>query len=247
MFTATIEADQFRDVLTAAGVLVEECRIQVRADGLRIRAADPAMVAMVEVSLDADAFEHYEATDEVLGVDLTRLTEVATVADSDDLLRLELDAESRTLHIEVGTLSYTLALIDPESIRAEPDVPSLDPPATVRLQGAQLDRGIRAADMVADHLRLQVDERAERFFIEAEGDTDDVAIELTCDQLESLVSGRADSLYSLDYLREMNRAIPEDSTVTLELGEEFLAGVHYELGEPGPDVSYRLAPRIQQH
>jgi proliferating cell nuclear antigen len=247
MFEATIEADPFHDVLTAAGVLVEECRMQLRADGLRIRAADPAMVAMVEVTLDADAFESYEATDEVLGVDLTRLMAVTNVADRDDLLRLELDAESRTLRVEVDTLTYTLALIDPESIRTEPDVPALDPPATVQLQGTQLDRGIRAADMVADHLRLQVDETAERFFIEAEGDTDDVAIELTRDELVSLVSGRADSLYSLDYLREMNRAIPEESTVTLELGEEFLAGFHYEFGGPGPQVAYRLAPRIQQH
>lgn len=204
------------------------------------------MVALIDVSLDAEAFEQYEATDEVLGVDLERLREVLDVADADDLLRLELDAETRTLGVEIGTLSYTLALLDPGSIREEPDLPAQDPPARVALRGAQLDRGIRAADMVADHLRLRVDEDTEQFATEAEGDTDDVAVELTREELASLVAGRADSLYSLDYLREMNRAIPAEASVTLELGEEFLAGVHVDAGDPGPQVSYRLAPRIQQ-
>ena len=245
MFSATIAVSPFRDVLAAAGALVEECRIRVDPEGLRIRAADPAMVALVEVSLDADVFERYEATEEVLGVDLDRLREVLTVADADDQLRLELDAETRTLGVEIGTLSYTLALIDPESIRDEPDLPAHDPPAEVQVRGAQLDRGIRAADMVADHLRLRVDDDAEQFAIEAEGDTDDVAVELTREEVEELVAGHADSLYSLDYLRAMNKAIPAEATVSLELGEEFLAGVHFDATEPGPAVSYRLAPRIQ--
>lgn len=245
MFSATIDAKTFDDVLQAATVLVDECRVRLRADGLRIRAADPALVAMVEVSLDAEAFETYRADGAVLGVDLTQLSELTAVADADETLCLELDESERQLLVDIGNLSYSLALIDAESIRQEPDVPSLEPPAEVQLQGAQLSQGIRAADMVADHLRLHVDENAEVFHIEAEGDTDDVTVELTREELSALVSGRADSLYSLDYLREMDRAIPDDATVRLELGEEFLAGVHYTYGEPGPQVSYRLAPRIQ--
>ncbi len=244
MFEATIRADRLADAVDAAGALVDECRLRIGDDGLSIRAADPAVVAMVEVALDADDFESYAADDEVIGVDLTRLADLAAVADGDDLVRLRLDAERRVLAVEVGTLSYSLALIDPETVRKEPDLPELSPPAEATLSGAQLDRGIAAADMVADHLRLRVPEARDSLRIEAEGDTDDVTVELGPDDLIDCSLGEADSLYSLDYLKEMNRAIPGDASVTVEMGTEFLVRLAFEVPDAGPRISYRLAPRI---
>jgi len=243
MFEATIRAGRLREVLDAAGVLVDECRIHVCDEGLLLRAADPAMVALVDITLDAEAFESYEADGELLGIEIDRLAEVCRIADDDSLARLELDAEKRRLHVDIGSLSYELGLLDPSSIREEPDLPSVDPPATVVLEGEHLDRGIEAADMVADHLRLRVDDDV--FVIEAEGDTDDVSVEFTRGDLLEVAPGQADSLYSLAYLTAMSRAIPGDAAVRLELGEEFLAGIQYEYAEGGPAVSYHLAPRLQ--
>lgn len=245
MFEATIEAKAFRRALEAVGVLVEECRVHVDSDGMRFRAADPALVALVDLTLDAERFERYEATEGVLGVNLDRLTEILGVAERGDRVRMALDDESRKLHVDVGTLSYTLGLLDPASIRDEPDLPDLEPPAEVALEGYHIDRGVKAAEMVSDHLRLAVDEASETFSIEAEGDTDDVAVELGRDDVATLVPGPADSLYSLDYLTKINRVIPNHETVTLELGEEFLAGLAFEVPEAEQPVSYRIAPRIQ--
>lgn len=245
MFTATIEANAFRNALEAVGVLVEECRVHVDSDGMRFRAADPALVALVDLTLDAEQFEQYEARETVLGVNLDRLAEILGVAERGDHVRMAFDDESRKLHVDVGTLSYTLGLLDPQSIRDEPDLPDLEPPAEVALEGYHIDRGVTAAEMVSDHLRLAVDEDSETFAIEAEGDTDDVAVELGRDEVAKLVPGPADSLYSLDYLTRINRVIPGDTTVTLELGEEFLAGLEFEVPEAEQSVSYRIAPRIQ--
>ncbi len=245
MFTATIEARAFRNALEVVGVLVDECRIHVDSDGMRFCAADPALVALVDLTLDAEQFEHYEATDGVLGVNLERLSEILSVAEKDDHVEMELDESSRKLLVDVGTLSYTLGLLDPESIRDEPDLPELEPPAKVTLEGYHIDRGVKAAEMVSDHLRLAVDESSETFSIEAEGDTDDVVVELARDEVTKLTPGPADSLYSLEYLAKINRVIPNDGTVTLELGEEFLAGLAFEVPEAEQSVSYRIAPRIQ--
>lgn len=244
MFEATIQPDRLQETIEPATVLVDECRLHLRKDEVVIRAADAALVALVELSLPASAFDSYRSEGTVIGVDLEQLLDVVRVAD-DGLLNLELDTERRKLVVESGNLSYTLGLIDPDAIREDPDLPEIEPPASVALEGADLDRGIEAADMVADYLRLRVDEHEESFRIEAEGDTDDVDLELTREQVDSLSVGTADSLYSLDYLREINRAIPNDSTVELDLGEEFLVRLQYERSDSGPHVSYRVAPRIQ--
>jgi proliferating cell nuclear antigen len=245
MFKAIISASTLRDALDSVSVLVEECKIRLNEDELAIRAVDPANVGMVDLSLEAAAFESYEADGGVIGVNLSRLEDIAGMANSGDLIQLELDEETRKLHIQIDGLSYTLALIDPDSIRQEPDIPDLDLPAEIVVEGNQMDRGIKAADMVSDHIRLRVDEEDEAFYIEAEGDTDDVDLKLPREDLIDLTAGPADSLFSLDYLKDMNKAIPSDAEVTVELGEEFPVKLHYEFGEGMGHVTYMLAPRIQ--
>ena len=238
-------ASTFQDALDSVSVLVDECKIRLNEEELSIRAVDPANVGMVDLTLEAAAFESYEADGGVIGVNLARLEDIAGMANSGDLIHLELDEETRKLHIEIDGLSYTLALIDPDSIRQEPDIPDLDLASEIVVEGAQLDRGIKAADMVSDHIRLRVDETDEAFFIEAEGDTDDVNLKLDREDLIALTAGPADSLFSLDYLKDMNKAIPSDAEVTVELGEEFPVKLHYGFAEGLGNVTFMLAPRIQ--
>jgi proliferating cell nuclear antigen len=245
MFKAIVSAATLRDALDSVSVLVEECKIRLNEDGLAIQAVDPANVGMVDLSLDAEAFESYEADGGVIGVNLSRLEDIAGMGNAGDLVHLELDEETRKLHIRIDGLSYTLALIDPDSIRQEPDIPDLDLPAEIVLEGTHLDRGIKAADMVSDHIALRVDEEEDTFHIQAEGDTDDVDLKLTREDLIDLEAGPAESLFSLDYLKDMNKAIPSDAEVTMELGEEFPVKLHFEFAEGLGQVTYMLAPRIQ--
>src|SRR6056297_1705881 len=186
MFKAIVSADTLKETLDSVSVLVDECKIHLDEDGLSIRAVDPANVGMVDLSLDSAAFESYEADGGLIGVDLSRLEDIAGMADSGQLIQLELDEETRKLHIQIDGLEYTLALIDPDSIRQEPDIPDLDLPAEIVVEGKDIDRSVTAADMVSDHIALAVDDDAETFVVEAEGDTDDVHFELDREDLIDL-------------------------------------------------------------
>ena len=245
MFKAIVSAETLRAALDSVSVLVEECKIRMEEDGLAIRAVDPANVGMVDLELSKAAFESYETDGGVIGVNLARLEEFASMADSGQLIQLELDEETRKLHIQIEGLEGTLALIDPESIRQEPDLPDLDLSANIVLEGADIARAVKAADMVSDHIALGVDEDAEIFYVDAEGDTDDVHLELGREDLIDLSAGDAHSLFSLDYLKDMNKAIPSDAEVTVELGEEFPVKLHFDIAEGDGQVTYMLAPRIQ--
>ena len=245
MFDAIVRADTLQATLDSVGVLVEECKIHLDENGLEIRAVDPANVGMVDLTLEAEAFESYEADGGLIGVNLTRLSDIAGMADSDQLVHLELDEETRKLHISIDGLEYTLALIDPDSIRQEPDLPDLDLPADIVIEGRDIDRAVTAADMVSDHIELGVDTGSDVFYVAAEGDTDDVHLELDTDDLIDLTAGEAASLFSPDYLQDMDRAIPKDAEVALELGEEFPVKLHFDIAQGGGSVTYMLAPRIQ--
>jgi len=178
-------------------------------------------------------------------VNLDRLNDIAGMADSGQLINMELDEETRKLHIKIDGLEYTLALIDPDSIRQEPDIPDLDLPTEIVTEASELQRGIKAGDMVSDHIRLRSEHDSEEFYISAEGDTDDTNLTLTREDLIDLVPGDSDSLFSLDYLQDMVKAMPKDVAVTLELGEEFPVKLHFDYADGTGNATYMLAPRIQ--
>ena len=245
MFQAIVSADTLGAALDSVSVLVDECKINLTEEGLAIRAVDPANVGMVDLHLGVDAFESYETDDGQIGVNLSRLEEFVGMATSGQLVRLELGEETRKLQIQIEGLEGTLALIDPESIRKEPEIPELELPATIVVEGTDIDRAVKAADMVSDHIALGVDPDAESFYVEAEGDTDDVHLTLDREELIDLVEGDARSLFSLDYLKDMNKAINKDAEVKLELGQEFPVKLHFDIAEAQGQVTYMLAPRIQ--
>jgi hypothetical protein len=50
-----------------------------------------------------------------------RLGDIVGMADRDQLVYFTLDAETRKLEIRICELTYTLALLDPETVRSPPD------------------------------------------------------------------------------------------------------------------------------
>jgi proliferating cell nuclear antigen len=244
-FSASITSSIFTDALDPVSVLVDECKIHLNEDGLAIRAVDPANVGMVDLTLEKEAFESYTGNGGIIGVNLSRLEDIAAMADNNDTIFLDLDQESHKLHTQTAGLEYTLALIDPESIRKEPEFPDLDLSAKIVAEGSDLDRGVKASDMVSDHIRLAVDAEEEAFIMSAEGDTDDVHLNVDNEDLIEINGGAANSVFSLDYLKQMNIAIDKNAAVTVELGEEFPVKIDYDFAAGMGHTTYMLAPRIQ--
>jgi proliferating cell nuclear antigen len=241
-FAAIVTADTLAEYLAPVDALVDECTIDLTPEGLHIAAVDPANVAMVEARLGAGAFESYEADGGRLGVDLDRLTDVLDFGDSGALVRLELDGTTRTLDIAVGALDYTLACIDPDAIREEPDLPALDLPGEVVLEGGQLATMADAAAMVSDRVTLGIDGGA--VYAVGTGDTDDARIEYGRDDMVNLTEATVSSYHSLDYMIDCVGAVPDEAEVTVGLGDEQPTQWRYPLNEGYADVEVIIAPRV---
>lgn len=247
MFHAEINAGLLKSSVDTVSVLVDECKVRLDEDGLSIKAVDPANVGMVELDIPADSFESYEADDELLGLNLVRFQDITGMANKGDTVVMELDEETRKLLIRIDGLRYTLSLIDPDSIHQEPNVPDLDLPGDVVLPGREIRRGVKAAGMVSDHMAFGVSDEEESFYMRAEGDTDDVRVDLREDDVISLETGgeTAESLFSLDYLDSMAKAIPNDAQVAVEVGDDYPVKMNFEVSGGEASVTYLLAPRIE--
>lgn len=246
MTSFSIRADSIQRALAPVDAVVNECKLRFDDGGLSIRSVDPANVAMVDMELGSDAFDAFDSDGAVVGVDLERLGDVLSLADSDDVVRAEIDAGQGQLDIEVGAkgLEVSIALIDPDAIRQEPDIPDLDLPGVFVLDGDALGRAVRAADLCSDHISISADNSGLHFV--AEGDTDDVNLTLTKDDLlaePNVPDNKVSSMFSLDYFQDIRGPITSDTDVSLLLGDEMPVKCNYSLGEAS--VTTMLAPRIQ--
>jgi proliferating cell nuclear antigen len=100
-FRATIQASPLKTILKALRANVDEARFKIDESGIRVRAVDSANVAMDDLTLNASAFESYDATPGVLGLDLDRFADPVNLAKKDDLVQFILDRETRKLVVFV--------------------------------------------------------------------------------------------------------------------------------------------------
>jgi proliferating cell nuclear antigen len=243
MFKATINAELLKDAIASLAVIVDEVRFRMKPEGISVKAVDPANVAMVTFELGSSAFDEYSADECEIGIDLNKITDLMGITDKGDTVRIELEDENHKLLIDVGGLSYTLSLLDPSTIRAEPRVPQLDLPAKVVMNGNDLRHAVKAAEKISDHMLMGVS--GDTFYMEAKGDTDQVRLEMGRDQLIDLKSGEASSLFSLDYLINIAKPTNKVNEVSLSLGRDFPVIIDFEIANGAGRISYLLAPRIE--
>ena len=254
-FDVRVEADRLATAVDAAGAVAEECRLRFD-DGAAFRARDPADVAMAELRLDRAAFDAYEAGAATFGVTLDRLGDAVSLADG-EAVRLAL-GEGGRFDVSAGAVEYAFAPIAAEAVREVQWVDAGETVASATISAADLRRAVRAADLVADHATLTMDPDERVLAVAASGDTDDVRLDFDEDDLEALDAEPAgatgdeavESLYSVDYLGDIVRAIPSDVAVTVEFVGGGDGGCPLSLEHPfaGGDGTGRwlLAPRIRR-
>lgn len=242
MFKSAISVDILQNAIKAIAAIIDECTLNITPYGLTARAVDPSNSAMCSIDLPSSVFTEFAGEECELGIDLNRFVEILAMADKNGIVNLGLDEHTHKLGIEMGGLSYNLALLDPSTMRKAPAIPQLELPAHITLSSVEFRRMVKAAAMTADHLRIGVD--GDTFFMLAKGDTDSVRLELTQSELIDLKAADVSALYSLDYLSDMAKGVGTASEIVINLGRDLPVVVNFESAEDCP-VVYILAPRIE--
>ena len=247
----------FRPWIDLVRVLDTEARLEADATGLHVNLVDAANVGMVETTLYADAFDTYglAASDEYrTGVDVKALASAASIArkgrtTADDLsvsfngeerATLETEREYGSTTVERGE---TAALLNPDTIRQEPEIPGLETTVVGEVESLPLRDVV---DAVSEHAMLTAD--GDDLIVSEERDTSATAARFR-DVLSESPDEPVESMYSIDYLADMVSAIrgAKADTVRLEFAEEYPIKLHFERREDDTvlyDGTFMLAPRV---
>jgi len=243
MFQARTKADTLKELVSIVSTLVDEAKFSITPDGIQLRAVDPAHVAMVDLKLNKGAFEEYKADDSEIGIDVTKLDQFLRLAKAGETIDISNDEDKKRLNVAVGNTTKRMSVIDTTGM-SEPKVPNLNLPAKVSMKIEDISQGIKASESVSDHIALTVTK--DFFEMVCEGDTDQVQMKLLKDQLLELeCSDKVKSLFPLEYFSNMMRAIPSQSKITLNLGNDYPVKIEFQIAGGNGSVVYLLAPRIE--
>ncbi len=243
MFNAKIRSDTLKEIVSIVSTLVDEAKFNITPDGFNLKAVDPAHVAMIDLDVEKAAFEEFVADETELGIDLDKMKEVLRLAGSGDILEIVQDEDRNRLVMTVGNITRRMNLVDTTGM-SDPRVPNLSLPASISVNINEMQRGIKAAESVSDHIALTASK--DGFEMYSEGDTDSVSLKLPKDLLATLeIEESVKSLYPLDYFSNMMKAIPSGTIVSINLGSDYPVKIGFELADGKGVVNYLLAPRIE--
>ncbi len=243
-FEIKMNAGEFNNSIQAISRLVDEIKLNISEEGISTKAADPANVAMVIFKINKEGFEHYQVNEEMtVGLDLNRLEDILKIANKADMIELKSEDGSK-LSISVSGFDYSISLLDPSTIQQEPEVPDLDLPAKIVLEGNKIRKAVRASEKISDYVVLAA--QGNEFQISAEGDNDSVMMQLEEDELIEIETEKdARSLFSIDYLSDMSKSIKDAPSATVRLGTDYPVTINFEIVDGDGEVEYLLAPRIE--
>lgn len=245
MFEASlIDPKLLKYSIDAISNMIDEAGFSVTSEGLRLRAMDPAHVALVDFELKKEAFDKFEVKESlVLGLDLDKFNTILKRAGADDKISLAFDEENNALRIKFknsSTRTFNLPLIDvPEE---ELKVPNIDFPSVIEISPSIIDEGIKDAKIISDHVTLKANEQF--LYISAKGDLGNVEVKVAKEEaIQFETKKECKSMFSIEYLEDMIKASEIADSVKISLGDN--VPVKMDFLAPSARLSFLLAPRIE--
>jgi len=242
------DAKLLKDMATAISILVDEATFKIEPESLKLRAMDPSRVAMVDFEWPKTVFEEYMCAEPMkMCINISELLKLLRRAGKDEVVELSLDEKTGRLQIKItGKYMRNFTMPTLEASEEEVPTPKINFNVTAKATTEGLRQAIEDAQLVSDHVRIEVD--SEKMVFNASGDLMGAIIELQkgSDALLDLETKEpSKATFSLSYLSEIIKAASATSDIaTLEFSTDMPVRLDFQQSKEGK-LTFYLAPRIE--
>jgi proliferating cell nuclear antigen len=238
-FHLVAKAGLLKETIGLCSSLVDDVKLKIKSNGIKIAAVDPAHICLVELTLSGEACDEYDATNFELGITLEKLSGILKLAK--DAVTIDYDPKEKRLVFKMDTLTRRMGTIDPEGM-ADPTIPKMVTPSKFAIPAQHFTVTLEACEQISDHMRISVDKAGIKIFTESDADT--VMDEIPKDRLIELnTTGTFSSDYSLEYLKNATKGAKE--SIKFGMSNDNPLQMEYTFAEGKGTVQYVLAPRIE--
>jgi len=249
MFHATLDSTKtWKQIVDALATLLTEVHFVASETGLALRQLDSTKAAMIDLTLPAGLFQEYSCKGEhdiCLGVD--ELTKVSKRMASDDRLEFNLNETEQRFEIKMlgpAERLFKLQMLSPPEDRTKKPALSFD--ARAEMFAEAFKQAVKDIGVVSSHVKINA--HGDTISFSGEGDTGEAQVSLKMGD-ESLlyelkVEKDSTSMYALNYLSEIAKAMSSDSLV-LQFSANKPMMMEFGIAEGGR-ISFILAPRVER-
>ena len=236
----TINAATLKHIVSTLARVDDSTVFEIKPWGISCRIRDAANAQVVSVVMPEDAFDECHADDMRVGIDLGWLSEILPITSDEDEVQIIID--EKRIHVRVGIDDNSTELLNPDSVRKPPERIELSHTVEMDVSGRVFKRMIDSLDAIkADSLLI----RAGRDNVTFDSQYNMGSVHHYHAEADCLTEYRADAraMYSIDYLMDIAKGVPDDCVVTFQFGDHTPVLMTYMLG--GCEVGQILAPRIE--
>ncbi len=243
MFEVDIKVDTLKSVFSILTPIVGEIKLTADEEGWKIKAVDPAHVAMVDLTISREAFDKYEVEPMELGLNVERMLEHLKSAKSDDLVKMNLDKDNR-LVVSMSNLTLKMPLVDASGF-SDPKVPNLQLPVGLKLNSGELQKGLKVSASISDYITFDCSE--DKLVMTSSEDLSSMTLELSKGTEYEQINFEkpAKSSFSLDYFTQLMKGVGPNRDISLNLGNSYPLKMDFDFAEGKGHARYLLAPRIE--
>lgn len=249
MFHATLDSTKtWKQIVDALATLLTEAHFVASETGLMLRQLDSTKAAMIDLTLPAGLFQEYDCKGEhdiCLGID--ELTKVSKRMAGDDRLEFNLNETEQRFEIKMlgqAERLFKLQMLSPPEDRTKKPALSFD--ARAEMYAEAFKQAVKDIGVVSSHVKIST--HGDTISFSGEGDTGEAQVSLKMGD-ESLlyelkIEKDSTSMYALNYLSEISKAMSSDSVV-LQFSTNKPMMMEFGIAEGGR-ISFVLAPRVER-
>jgi proliferating cell nuclear antigen len=232
--------------MSAIAELIDETDLIIRSDGIKMIAADRAVVAVVDFFLSKNAFTEYNYEKDLrIGINLANFLRILRRAMPNDIMKMRIVNNKFEIKlIGESQRSFTLPMID-VSKEEIPPIDKLEFHTSFEIVSEILSSGIDDADLITDSIVFNVNK--DGVSLRAESDSSSAELELVPGNiLRNLNSNESTrSRYSLDYLKKIIKAKRLSDTIKINLSTDYPMKIMFNVPER-MQLNFILAPRVEE-
>jgi len=248
MFRAiTSEPDVFIGAISTVAEIIDEGIFSLTKEGIKLLAADRALVAVVELNISKGAFETYEIEkEEKIGLNITNFLSIIKRGSKAEKLELLLEENKLKVIIHDGSKRrFTVPLLDITQEEVPP-ISQLEYKVHAVLKPEVIKSSIEDASVIADAVTFAVE--GDSFKVIAEGDISQSELEVKSEE-EGLISLKksenAKAKYPLEYLKKMIKAAGIADVVDVHFAQDYPLRLEFKYADKYR-LAFVLAPRVAE-
>lgn len=226
--------------------LLDEANFIASEKGIELRAMDPSRVAMVDLAIPAAFFDEYHLKENTrLGINLEEMRSIMNRSSSSEILELELvdPSKIRLSFIDDSTRHFTLELSDLGE--SEYPAPTIDSSAKIKLVASVMQKAIKDARIIGDHLNLYAAKNKLVLSSVSETKSMKTVLDEDCNSIaEFSFKSDAKATYSLSYLEAMINKLKSAELIAINFSSSMPITVEIPLAR-GARLRFFLSPRIE--